>query len=36
MLSNNDRHLVTFRDIDDKLEFSRRHLPAVRKIIRNL
>jgi two-component system response regulator AlgR len=34
--SDNDGHLVTFRDIDDKLEVSRRHLPGVRKIIRNL
>ena len=36
MKSDNDGHLVTFRDIDDKLEISRRHLPGVRKIIRNL
>jgi two-component system response regulator AlgR len=36
MQSDNDRHLVTFRDIDDKLEISRRHLPGVRKIIRKL
>ena len=36
MQSDNDGHLVTFRDIDDKLEISRRHLPGVRKIIRNL
>jgi two-component system response regulator AlgR len=36
MQSDNDGHLVTFRDIDDKLEVSRRHLPGVRKIIRNL
>ena len=36
MQSDNDGHLVTFRDIEDKLEVSRRHLPGVRKIIRNL
>ena len=36
MQSDNDRHLVTFRDIDDRLEISRRHLPGVRKIIKNL
>ena len=36
MHSDNDGHQVTFRDIDDRLEISRRHLPAVRKIIRNL
>ena len=36
MQSDNGGHLVTFRDIDDKLEISRRHLPGVRKIIRNL
>jgi len=36
MQSDNDGHLVTFRDIEDKLEISRRHLPGVRKIIRNL
>jgi two-component system response regulator AlgR len=36
MQSDNDGHLVTFRDIDEKLEISRRHLPGVRKIIRNL
>ena len=27
---------VTFRDIDDTLEVSRRHLPGIRKIIKNL
>jgi two-component system response regulator AlgR len=36
MKSENDGHRVTFRDIDDNLEISRRHLPGVRKIIRNL
>ena len=36
MQSDNNGHLVTFRDIEDKLEISRRHLPGVRKIIRNL
>jgi len=36
MHSDNDGHQVTFHDIDDRLEISRRHLPAVRKIIRNL
>jgi two-component system response regulator AlgR len=36
MQSENDGHQVTFRDIDDALEVSRRHLPGVRKIIRNL
>ncbi len=34
--SENDGHQVTFRDIDDTLEISRRHLPGVRKIIKNL
>jgi hypothetical protein len=36
MQSENEGHRVTFRDIDDTLEISRRHLPGVRKIIRNL
>ncbi len=36
MQSEDDGHCVTFRDIDDSLEVSRRHLPGVRKIIRNL
>ena len=36
MQSENDGQSVTFRDIDDILEVSRRHLPGVRKIIRNL
>ena len=36
MKSENDGHQVTFRDIGDILEVSRRHLPGVRKIIKNL
>jgi two-component system response regulator AlgR len=36
MQSDNDGHKVTFRGIDDTLEVSRRHLPGVRKIIKNL
>jgi two-component system response regulator AlgR len=36
MHSDNDGHQVTFRDIDDTLEISRRHLPGVRKIIKQL
>jgi two-component system response regulator AlgR len=36
MQSDNEGHKVTFRDIDDTLEISRRHLPAVRKIIKKL
>ena len=36
MQSEDDGQCVTFRDIDDTLEVSRRHLPGVRKIIRNL
>ena len=36
MRSDNDGHQVTFRDIEDTLEVSRRHLPSVRKIIKNL
>ncbi len=36
MQSEDDGHSVAFRDIDDTLEVSRRHLPGVRKIIRNL
>lgn len=27
-------HRITFRDIDDQLEISRRHLPAVRKMLK--
>ncbi len=36
MRSKNDGHRVSFREIEDTLEVSRRHLPGVRKIIRNL
>jgi len=36
MQSEDDGQSVAFRDIDDTLEVSRRHLPGVRKIIRNL
>ena len=36
MQSDNEGHKVTFRDIDDTLEVSRRHLPGVRKIIKKL
>ena len=36
MQSENDGHQVSFRDIDDRLEVSRRHLSGVRKIIKNL
>jgi two-component system response regulator AlgR len=36
MQSENDGHQVIFRDIEDTLEVSRRHLPGVRKIIKNL
>jgi two-component system response regulator AlgR len=36
MQSANDGHQVSFRDIDERLEVSRRHLPGVRKIIKNL
>ena len=36
MHSDSDGHQVTFRDIDDRLEISRRHLPGVRKIIKQL
>ncbi len=36
MRSENDGHRVSFREIEDTLEISRRHLPGVRKIIRNL
>lgn len=36
MQSDNNGHQVTFRDIDDCLEVGRRHLPGVRKIIKNL
>ena len=36
MRSENDGQRVSFREIEDTLEVSRRHLPGVRKIIRNL
>jgi two-component system response regulator AlgR len=36
MHTDNDGHQVTFRDIDERLEISRRHLPGVRKIIKQL
>jgi two-component system response regulator AlgR len=36
MQSDDGVHQVTFRDIDDRLEISRRHLPGVRKVIKNL
>ncbi len=36
MSSGDDGHRVTFRNIDDALEISRRHLPGVRKIIKSL
>jgi len=32
----NDGHRVVFRDIEDTLDVSRRHLPELRKIIKNL
>jgi len=34
--ADNDGHRVAFRDIDETLEVSRRHLPGVRKIIKNI
>ena len=34
--SENDGQRVMFKDIENTLEVSRRHLPAVRKIIKNL
>jgi len=36
MRTDNDGHQITFRDIDDRLEVSRRHLPGARKIIKSL
>lgn len=36
MQTENDGHQVMFREIDDTLEVSRRHLPGIRKIIKNL
>lgn len=34
--TENDAQVLGFRDIDDTLEVSRRHLPAVRKLIKNM
>jgi len=34
--SSNDGHRVSFSDIEDTLEVSRRHLPGVRKILKQL
>jgi two-component system response regulator AlgR len=36
MQTENDGHQVMFRNIADTLEVSRRHLPGIRKIIKNL
>ncbi len=36
MQTENDGHQVMFWSIDDTLEVSRRHLPGIRKIIKNL
>lgn len=36
MKNNPDGHLIFFQDIEDTLEVSRRHLPGVRKILKNL
>jgi two-component system response regulator AlgR len=36
MKSENDSQRVIFRNMDDSLEVSRRHLPGIRKIIKNL
>lgn len=36
MKNNADGHKIFFSDIEDKLEVSRRHLPEVRKILKNL
>ena len=36
MQTENEGHQVTFRDIDDVLEVSRRHLPGIRKIIKSM
>ena len=36
MHNDDNGHFVQFRDIDDLLEISRRHLPGVRKLIKNL
>ena len=34
--AHNDRYQVIFRDIDQTLEISRRHLPGLRKILKAL
>ena len=36
MKTENDSQQLIFRNIDDTLEVSRRHLPGIRKIIKNL
>ncbi len=36
MRAQDDGHYVRLKDIDDTLEISRRHLPSIRKIIKNL
>lgn len=36
MKNNAGGHQIFFADIDEKLEVSRRHLPGVRKILKNL
>ena len=36
MRAQDDGQYVRFNEIDDTLEISRRHLPAIRKIIKNL
>ncbi len=36
MHNDDNGHYVLFRDIEDRLEISRRHLPGVRKLIKNL
>jgi two-component system response regulator AlgR len=36
MKNNSEGHQIFFAEIDDKLEISRRHLPNVRKILKNL
>ena len=36
MKNNSDGHQVFFNEIDDELEVSRRHLPGVRKILKNM
>jgi two-component system response regulator AlgR len=36
MQAQEDGQFVRFNEIDDSLEISRRHLPSIRKIIKNL